>query len=241
MVPEYTFDEPVAVIGDIHGCADALGTLLRLIGKRPILVIGDVIDRGPDSRGVLDILIEHGARGVRGNHEEWFLRWITCGELPPIVLAPHIGGAATLASYGVVGSIEEMREQRSRIPKHHIAWLESLPLVAGLSVVGESYWLIHTGVDASALEGLPAGARVEDIVPWLAEKNSPSLLWGSVPPSETMPLDRTVIMGHMCAKEPVVLPHVIGIDTGAGTHQWGQLSALLLPEKRVISVAAACS
>ncbi len=236
MVPELFYDEPVAVVGDIHGCLDALRALLRLLGERPILVVGDVIDRGPDSRGVIELLIDRKARGVRGNHEDWFLRWASGAGLPPIALAPHIGGAATLASYGVTGEAGAMRNQGHRVPEHHLRWLRELPTAAGLSVCEQRYWLIHAGVDPSALDGLPDGASIGDIVPWLVSQDSPSLLWGAVPPEETMPTDRAVIMGHMSVRKAVLREHVIGIDTGAGTHAWGQLSAVLLPERRVVSV-----
>ena len=49
-------------------------------------------------------MIERGARGVRGNHEEWFLDWLGGGNLEPIVFALHIGGRETLVSYGVLGA-----------------------------------------------------------------------------------------------------------------------------------------
>lgn len=65
-----------AVIGDIHGRADLLEQLLAMIPRqRKVLVAGDLCDRGPDTRRVLDLLIARGARGALGNHEEWFLRW----------------------------------------------------------------------------------------------------------------------------------------------------------------------
>ena len=63
--------ESVAVIGDIHGRADKLASLLALIGDRPILTTGDHGDRGPDTRKVLDQLVSRRAHGVIGNHDLW--------------------------------------------------------------------------------------------------------------------------------------------------------------------------
>ena len=68
---------PVAVIGDIHGRADLLKKLLAKLGKAMrVFFVGDVIDRGPDSFGVVEQLMARGAAGVRGNHEEWMRRYI---------------------------------------------------------------------------------------------------------------------------------------------------------------------
>jgi serine/threonine protein phosphatase 1 len=94
-------------IGDIHGCRDALVALIDAISPGPedmLITLGDYIDRGPDSRGVLEQLINLAGRcrlvPLLGDHEEMFLnalrdspsvrRWLTCG------------GAATLRSYGWV-------------------------------------------------------------------------------------------------------------------------------------------
>lgn len=96
----------VIAIGDIHGCAAALAGLLELIKPEPsdtIVVLGDCIDRGPDSRGVIDQLLALGElcnlKPLLGNHEEMMLAacdrptsqedWLACG------------GTETLDSYGV--------------------------------------------------------------------------------------------------------------------------------------------
>jgi serine/threonine protein phosphatase 1 len=92
-------------IGDIHGCLIALTTLLDLVAPTPedrLITLGDYVDRGPDSRGVLELLVDLHAKGrlvaLRGNHEEMMVAsrtseamrrmWLTCG------------GRETLASYG---------------------------------------------------------------------------------------------------------------------------------------------
>src|SRR5829696_6973508 len=92
-------------IGDIHGCSAAFDALLDAIRPRPedtIVTLGDYIDRGPDSRGVLDRLIDLGRRcrlvPLLGNHDEMLLD-VRSGKYP-IDWLLDIGGTATLASYG---------------------------------------------------------------------------------------------------------------------------------------------
>jgi serine/threonine protein phosphatase 1 len=112
------------VIGDIHGCLQALTTLLEQVrptAEDELVTLGDYIDRGPDSRGVLDLLIELYGGGrlvpLRGNHDEMMMAaregrerrmWLACG------------GRQTLESYGMHGAdAEEMQ----KIPDRHWVFL----------------------------------------------------------------------------------------------------------------------
>src|SRR4051812_8009821 len=92
-------------IGDIHGCSLALGALLDAIEPRPedtIVTLGDYIDRGPDSRGALDLLIDLGRRcrlvPLLGNHEEMLFE--AMADSFPLEYFLGVGGDATLDSYG---------------------------------------------------------------------------------------------------------------------------------------------
>lgn len=112
-------------IGDIHGCATALAALLEAIAPRPedvIVTLGDYVDRGPDSRGVIEQLIDLSKRctlvPILGNHEEMLLRALanpTSGALQRWLSA---GGNTTLSSYG-------FDEGASDLPPEHLAFLES--------------------------------------------------------------------------------------------------------------------
>ena len=109
-------------IGDIHGCSKSLAVLLEAVEPQAddILVpLGDYIDRGPDSRGVLDQLIGLGqlcqVQPLLGNHEEIFLSVVTDGASPELWL--RHGGAATLDSYGFDGDL-------GVIPPEHLAFLQ---------------------------------------------------------------------------------------------------------------------
>ena len=110
------------VIGDIHGCAKALRTLIEFIEPEPrdeLIFLGDYVDRGPDSRGVIDQIIELQDRcrviALRGNHEI-MLFGVAFGGLDGTIWLES-GGKTTVTSYG--GSLE-------KIPTSHRAFLQSL-------------------------------------------------------------------------------------------------------------------
>ncbi len=234
LIEKLNYSVPVAILGDIHGDADRLEQMLRLLGSRQVLVCGDLCDRGPDAKRVFDLLIARGARGVRGNHEEWMIALVN-GRFDPFALHPVMGGEATLRSYGFEGrSPGAIESQRWRIPLAHQAFLLSLPIAVDLEMGGERYWLIHAGVPPTTR--LAPGATLADVVPWLAAQKPDTLLWSHNEPESALPIDRPVIMGHVPQRAPVDLQHVIALDTGCGTCPPYQLSALLLPERRFLTV-----
>lgn len=226
--------QPAAVIGDIHGRLDLLDRLLARLGSRRIVVMGDVIDRGPDTRGVIDRLIARNALGILGNHEQWLLAWIHGEGLDDWAIKPKMGGLATLRSYGVVGETQsELESQAWRIPRDHRHFLESLAIACDLEVLRERYWLVHAGLPMHVpLTGVP----FDRVVPYLADTHAHDLLWASNDPEAMLPLDRPVVMGHQPRDEPLDTGDVIAIDTGAGTLNGGRLTALLLPERRFETV-----
>ena len=234
LITRFAFDRPVAVLGDLHGRSDLLDLLLPHLGERQLVVVGDVIDRGPDSAGTIARLIARNAVGVRGNHEEWLLAWLRGDGLDDWALRPKMGGLATLRSYGVVGAGHgEIERQSHRVPAAHRAWLESLALVGDLDVMAARFWLIHAGVPAHVSF---KGIAYDQLVPFLAENHARDLLWGSNDPEAAPPLDRPVIMGHQPRDEPLDTGDVLAIDTGAGSRKGGRLTALLLPERTFITV-----
>ena len=98
----------VIAIGDIHGCADALQGLLNLIKPTPndtLVVLGDFIDRGPDTKGVIDQLIQLEEQcqliSILGNHEEMLLTVLD--SRAPIEWWLQHGGRETMESYGYAG------------------------------------------------------------------------------------------------------------------------------------------
>ena len=186
-----------AVIGDIHGRADLLERLLARIPKtRRVLVAGDLCDRGPDARGVLDLLIARGARGALGNHEEWLLRWARGDGF--IHEARAMGATATLASYGVTAKDErEVSRLFRNVPRDHVAFLESLGHVVDLRVGDGLFWVIHAGIGTTS--SLAAAGSVDGVVPYLLVHAPDVLLWGHTAPEATLPVARPVVMGHLSA------------------------------------------
>lgn len=115
----------VLAIGDIHGCSAALDALLAAVGPAPgdrIVALGDFVDRGPDSRGVIERLIRLREDGLlvplRGNHEQMMLRARVDPELRALWL--RVGGAQTLASYAP----EDRAGGFDDVPAAHWAFLE---------------------------------------------------------------------------------------------------------------------
>jgi serine/threonine protein phosphatase 1 len=102
-------------IGDIHGCSRALATLLRAIEPQHddlFIPLGDYVDRGPDSRGVIEQLLElesnYTVHPIFGNHEEMMLSVLN-EEAPPEFWLRY-GGVETLDSYGFSGSLDVIPE-----------------------------------------------------------------------------------------------------------------------------------
>ncbi len=229
------YDRPVAVLGDIHGRADLLARMLdALPADMPVLVAGDVCDRGPATHDVLNLLVERGADGVCGNHDLWLRDWANGRGFDRFALHPAMGGEATLAAYGVFGRTPaQVEAQAWRVPADHRAWLDARPIVLDLDVMGTRYWLVHAGVPST--EDL-SGVALDDVVPHLARTRPDSLLWAKNDPDEMLPVDRTVIMGHIVLRAPIDNGHVLAIDTGCGTRQLGFLTAVVLPERRFVRV-----
>jgi serine/threonine protein phosphatase 1 len=201
------------VIGDIHGRLDLLDRAIAAIhgdvavhGADGLTVtVGDYIDRGPDSRGVLDRLIENPFPtpyvALKGNHEQFLQRFM----VDPAIGSqwrPQ-GGEQTLLSYGVpvqrhMLSDEEAADRlRAAIPASHVGFLQSLKL--SLTVGG--YFLCHAGVRP----GVPLERQSEDDLLWIRGEFLNS----------KMDFGKIVVHGHTPVAEPEVLANRINVDTGA--------------------------
>lgn len=229
------YEEPVAVIGDIHGRSDLLAALLSELDDLPIVVMGDLCDRGLDTSGVVDQLLACGAVGVRGNHEDWLVQWLEGRGFDTFAFHPQVGGTATLDSYGVQSrSPREIELERFRVPPEHRAFFNDLALVLDLTVCGERYWAIHAGLPSRAeMIGMPRA----EMVPWLAAHHPADLIWGVTQPEDVPTVDRTVIMGHVALNDPLDTGEVLAIDTGAGAlGRSGRLTAVVLPQRKFVTV-----
>jgi serine/threonine protein phosphatase 1 len=226
-------DKPVAVIGDVHGRASLLRELLVQLGDVNVVSVGDVVDRGEDARDCVQQLIDRGAVGVLGNHEQWMRDLVSGGGFDRFALSAAMGGEATLRSYGIVsrtpaGVVDEV----DKIPPDHQAWYRSLVDLVDLQVGGKSYWVAHS---APERDELPDGAG-DDAVCGHFDWQAASLRWRHYNASRVTRATRPFVVGHVCRDTPHVSGACIGIDTGSGTTRNDTLTAVLLPALRLVSV-----
>lgn len=217
----------VWAVGDIHGCLDLLDGLLALIAAdvgdddrpRTVVFLGDYVDRGPDSRGVLNRLIQLAddpdidARFIRGNHEDKMVEFLE----DPMVGATwcEYGGDAALASFGLrppairhrkEGWIALSEDFRHKVTPRQRRFLDELE--PSLTLGG--YFFCHAG----ALPGVPLDEQSEGDLMWIRGRFL----------NDERRFDRVVVHGHT----PTEVPHLdhrrIGVDTGA--YATGVLTAL---------------
>lgn len=193
-------------IGDIHGCSSALDALLSKIQPRSadtIVTLGDYVDRGPDSKGVLDRLIALSKQchliPLLGNHDEMMLNarfsrsayegWMS------------MKGLAALESYGA-------EAQMDLIPKAHFQFLESCKPYFETDT--------HIFLHANYKPDMPLSLPDEHTHRWLSLRDY-------VPPKPHVS-GKTVIVGHTPQAEVLDLGYLICIDTGCATG--GKLTAI---------------
>jgi len=208
----------VYAVGDVHGRLDLLDQLLDAIeddaASAPDLVkyivyLGDYVDRGPYSRGVIERLVEgpppgFGAIHLKGNHEASMMEFLEDISIGPNWLT--FGGTATLASYHLPPLHEEAEPEmlmqaqerlRAVLPPTHRSFLESLRT----SVTIGDYLFVHAGIRP----GVPLDRQREQDLLWIREEFLHS----------TIDHGKVVVHGHTITMEPEVRANRIGIDTGA--------------------------
>ena len=225
-------DGPVYVVGDVHGCRSHYRALEAAImadaaqlGQAPrIVLLGDLVDRGPETAALLDDLLiplRGGQRlAIRGNHEEMMLAFIAdpLGNRDWL----DMGGFETLRSYGLALDPHDLRAMSRRraeqtiaayLPQDHLDFLERLPF--GFVVTGDDQpWILaHAGFDPA--RGL-TGQQPE------------SLIWGGTMPAAGDGL--RLVHGHYIRSEIDLAAPAVGIDTGA--YKTGILTALRLAQGR---------
>ncbi|MFC3714020.1 metallophosphoesterase [Sphingoaurantiacus capsulatus] len=228
---EYALPAGVRVyaIGDIHGRLDKLRDMetqiaahLAAHGAAPetfVVLLGDYVDRGPESRSVIDHLLGGNFAGLPtrrllGNHEAALLTFLDDPSIGPAWLA--YGGMATLASYGVSlpsvpvdDRMEYLRQALiAQLPPAHLEFLQSLELTVQ---VGD-YLFVHAGVrPGRTLEQQSRSDLLEIREPFLGHRR---------------PLPWRVVHGHTVSDAAEVLPSRIGLDTGA--YASGRLTAAVI-------------
>ena len=210
--------KPVAFVGDVHGDAVRLARLLErsVDWERPLVFLGDYVNRGADSAAVLRLLSLAVARGdvaLLGNHDYALLQYLD-GTLGFADFAA-LGGAATIRSY-VNDPRGDVRSQLiASVPADHLALLRGLvPFWESPSVFAS-----HTGYDPEH----PKSRAAADV----AMRGHANLFHDRSRPAET------VVCGHYTQRtgEPYISPDLVCLDTGCGSG--GPLTAWLWPERTV--------
>ena len=208
----------VFAIGDIHGCAYELEVLLGRISptKRDcVIFLGDYIDRGPDSKAVIDLILDLRERCdiicLKGNHEEMFVDFLERPASRGAGLFILNGGSATLASYaGDGGSFE--------IPREHIEFLYGLKV----SYETATCFFVHAGVPLRPLSTITA-------------EDEPHLLWSREPfLSSDYKWGKLIVHGHTPVTNVDRRANRINLDTGCVYE--GCLTALELPSGKLFQV-----
>ncbi len=228
----------IYAIGDVHGRIDLLMRLherieAELVRDQPadwrIIHLGDYVDRGPDSRSVIEFLLdrqEEDARHIalKGNHDQRFVMFLRdIAEWPNF---ENFGGRTTARSYGVdfgAGGPLEIavghERLRQLVPTAHVGFLDMLPL----SITIGDFFFCHAGIRPGIL---------------LEEQTEDDLLWIRRDFHAHQSLHpKLIVHGHTPVREPDILPNRVNLDTLAW--ETGRLTALAIDgkEKRLLATA----
>lgn len=210
-------DTIVYAVGDVHGCSRLLATVMDWIdehaaghsfAQKKIVFLGDVIDRGPDSRGVIDRLLPESPNGLemiclRGNHEDMMLRVLNTGA----GLATWLknGGIPTLQCYGI-DNIDTLARSSpafirqtliAAVPRAHQAFLSNTVL----SYQSGGYLFVHAGLRP----GIAIDRQDPLDMMWIRREFTQS----------TADFGVVVVHGHTVSHEPSERTNALGLDTGA--------------------------
>jgi len=227
----------IYAIGDIHGRVDLLRRLVRAIeadfrdsptADCLTVTLGDYIDRGPNSRGVIELLIQNPFPtpyvALKGNHEALLERFL----VEPIVAKDwrYCGGLETLQSYGV--DVHHVMRGRhydaaaealaAAMPSSHLGFLQNLRL----SLASDRYFFCHAGVRP----GTPLSAQSEDDLLWIRED-----FLGS-----RVKFGKIIVHGHSPVAEPEIQVNRVNVDTGAFIT--GRLTCAVLEGERIRFLSA---
>lgn len=229
--PQLDSGQRVYAVGDIHGRADLLDRLLALIeehakqhpsSEKTLVFLGDYVDRGKDSKGVIGRLRALNWPGwkfvfLRGNHDQAVLDFLVDAKF--YRAWRPFGAGETLSSYDVIpprfdreAEFEKARQDfTEKLPPEHIEFLQNLELF----YTQGDYYFCHAGVRP----GIPLDEQVAQDLLWIRD----DFLY------HRKPFEKMVVHGHTPAPKPTKTPHRIGVDTGA--HATHCLTAVALEGK----------
>jgi serine/threonine protein phosphatase 1 len=230
----------VYAVGDVHGRLDLLSRMhAEIVAHRArrkpddwrIVHLGDYVDRGPDSKGVIEFIRLAAASDRRivclaGNHDVGFLDFLAGAD--PHGIFANYGGAQTALSYGAELDFDSLAEfaishraLAQAVPEEHVAFLRSLAYSAEIG----DFFFCHAGIRP----GVPLAAQDPQDLTWIREE---FLFDSRLHP-------KVVVHGHTPVPEPEVLANRVNVDTGA--FATGRLTALVVDgaEKQLLTVEEA--
>src|SRR5258708_24594444 len=214
------------IIGDVHGCLDELVRLVRTCGgvrDSRLVLVGDMVAKGPDSLGVLQWAREAGAAAVLGNHDDHLLKLDPRGD----------GGG------GKKKPRPELERLAATLAPADWDWLGRLPLTrlfaAGDAAADEPVVVVHGGlVPGLAIEAQERRHLLALRI--ITDDGQPSNRIEGTPWGARWPGPQHAVHGHDAVRGLQQNRHATGLDTGCVYGR--QLTALILPEKRLVSVPA---
>ncbi|MFY0659725.1 MAG: serine/threonine protein phosphatase [Shimia sp.] len=214
---------PVYAIGDIHGHLDKLEEVMERIvadggPNAEVVFLGDLVDRGPDSKGVIDFVLNGLEQGrnwtvLNGNHDRMFRYFLEPSPRVDMRLRPdlywlhdRLGGRNTLTSYGVHFDAETRLSEihaaaRATVPEDHVTFLTNLPY---FKQHGDLLF-VHAGVRPE----VALADQLEDDLCWIREDFL----------TYEQPHPWLVVHGHTPVVHPAHFGNHVNLDTGAGYGQ----------------------
>ena len=216
----------VAIIGDIHGLHKEL---LELLEKLPadieqIYTTGDLIDRGPDSKKVVQECIDRKIISIQGNHESMLISYLRDDDKYDKGIFEMNGGMATLKSYAKDGSDDEYEYS---IPDDHLEYMINMPYY----IETDDFILSHAGVPI----------HIEKTFRDCSERSQELLIWDRS--SKAKDLGKLQVYGHTPNKEVQFLKkwnaldekhHTVGVNVDTCAFHTGVLSAVIVPSLKII-------
>ena len=211
-------DERKIIVGDVHGCLEEVKSLLKLVkwnAKRDRLIfIGDLINKGPFSYEVLKYVKKLKADVILGNHELNFLKAIDQNSL----LSPLLEDL-------------KIKMEKEKSLDQWLSWIESFPLF----IEEEDFLAVHAGLAPHQHPSETSAHILTRIRTWDGEGRN--LDQETHPPwFEFYRKEKLVIFGHWAKKGLIMRENAIGLDSGCVYGK--ELSALILPERKIFSVKA---
>ncbi|MCF7805712.1 MAG: metallophosphoesterase [Candidatus Marinimicrobia bacterium] len=203
------------VVGDVHGCIDELRGLIEKISPSPddrLIFVGDLINKGPDSLGVLKYVQEMGAEVILGNHELAFIEYMD-------------------GNYRETSGFREVKRQLGTEHTHWVDWMRNLPLY----IETKDALIVHAGIPPGKHPSQVSPEILTNIRTWdgygedLQNPDNPA--WYELHESEKL-----VVFGHWARQGLLVRVGVIGLDSGCVYGK--RLSAVSLPDRTIFQIDA---